>query len=560
MRSLAFLCVVLVLACASSPPTRVEPTRPNLLVIIADDLGYADLGSYGSEIPTPHIDRLARDGVQLTNFHVAATCSPTRAMLITGVDNHRNGLGSMHRFMTEEQRGQPGYEGHLNQRVATLGEILGAEGYDTFFSGKWHLGTQPESFPSARGFDRSYALLVGSGDNWSDAGPAPIEPKGLFTEDGQRVERPAGPFSTELFTDKLLGYLREARTPGKPFVGLLSFQAVHWPHQAPAADVSRHIEEYHAGWDDLREARVKRMRDLGLVAEDAPYQPRAEGIPAWDSLSDDEQRWEAHRMAAYAGMTENMDHHIGRLLQYLEDTGELDDTLIVFVSDNGPDPSEPDQEPRAKAWYATFYPNQTLENTGGPGSFPSYGPQWAQLGSGNLRGFKGGAFEGGLRVPFLAHWPAGLPPGQRSDAFAYVTDIVPTLLDAAGVQHPAPHFEGHPVHAPDGRSLLPLLMGQSQVAHPPEEAIGYELMKNRALFQDGYKLVRVGPPAGDGSWKLFQLDRDPFELNDLAKVEPERVARMRARYDAYATEMGVIDMPDDYDVFRALTTEAPDAQ
>jgi len=523
---------------------------PNVLLVIADDLGFGDLGIYGAEVETPVLDRLAREGVQLTSFHTAATCSPSRAMLLTGVDNHRNGLGSMGEFLTPEQRGAPGYEGFLNDRVRTLGERLSAAGYFTAFSGKWHLGMAPERWPAARGFARSFALLDGSGDNWSDLGPAPILPRMTFTRDGERVERPEG-FSSALFVDELLAAL-SARAMEQPFFGVLSFQAVHWPHHAPPDVLEKYAHTYDVGWDVIRDARHARMQELGLVDPDVPRRPRDPRVPAWDALSVENQRLESARMAAYAAMTEDMDREIGRVLRALESDGELENTIVVFVSDNGPDQSEPNLEPRAMAWYAERYPNRSLVGMGGPGSFPSYGPQWAQLGSVFLRDYKGSSAEGGMRVPFLVRAPGRIEGGRVVSALAFATDLVPTLLELTGV--PVEVGEGE---APlDGTSMVPLLRAEQARVHAPDEVIGYELMIGKAVFRGDRKLISVGPPSGDGSWMLFDIAQDPGEMQDLSQIDPEDFDRMRSLFDEYVAEYGVIPMDPDFDIFEALTSEA----
>jgi arylsulfatase len=555
---LAISAGLLLLGCTRHGADDARPTtgdtRPNVLLIIADDLGYADVGAYGSEIATPHIDGLAREGIQLTNFHVAGTCSPSRSMLLTGVDNHLNGLGNMGEFLTPEQRGQPGYEGHLNDRVATLSELLRDAGYETFFSGKWHLGMESEQWPFARGFMRSYALLDGSGDNFSDTGPAPILPRTTFVEDDRPVDRGTA-FSSTLYVDKLLEYIGEERSRAAPFFAVLSFQAVHWPHHAPPDWIRRHDGIYEAGWDALRAARFARQKELGLVPADLPLPPRARGIPAWEDLSAERRALEARRMAAYAGMTAHMDHEIGRVLDRLRRLGVTKDTLVLFVSDNGPDPSEPDRAPRARPWYAQRYPVESLEGMGGPGSFPSYGPQWAQLGAVHLREFKGSASEGGLRVPLIIRFPGRIAAGQRSSAFGFATDITPTILEAAKVSHPGSHFQGRTIHPPTGRSLWPTLQDPAVSSYAPDESFGYALMKDRALFRGDYKLVRNGPPSGEGRWELFDLRTDPSERQDLSSRQPALREEMLGLFERYAAERGVIAMPDDYDVFKALTSE-----
>ncbi|MCE2391113.1 MAG: arylsulfatase, partial [Proteobacteria bacterium] len=467
-----------ILGCGG-PAEDAQAVRPNLLLIVADDLGYADLGVYGSEIETPNLDRLAQDGVQLSNFHVAATCSPTRAMLLSGVDNHRNGLGSMDTFMAATQRGLPGYEGYLNRRVAVVSELLRDAGYDTWFAGKWHLGTSAGTWPVDRGFSRSYALLEGSGDNYSDVGPAPVLPRVTFVEDDRKVEREAG-HSSRLFVDKLLAWLDADRDAGRPFFGVLSFQAVHWPHQAPRAYVEKYGETYARGWEALRAERFAKLQARGLVDPGLTLPPPSDRVPNWGELDADERLFEAWRMAAYAGMTEHMDAQIGRVIERLRELGVHRNTAVFFVSDNGPDASEPDRAPRAREWYARHYPDPSLENMGGPGSFPTYGPQWAQLGTTYLRDFKGSASEGGLRVPLIATYPAGWAGGSVSDTFGFVTDLVPTLLEIAGVEHPGTRYGERDVHPLDGRSLLPLLRGESETLHPPDEPVPYQLMKNSA--------------------------------------------------------------------------------
>ena len=540
----------MLVACAGTPAPVPESPRPNVLFIIADDLGFADLGAYGAEVETPVLDALAAEGVQFTNFHTAASCSPSRAMLLTGVDNHRNGLGSMGEFLTPEQRGAPGYEGHLNHRVRTLGEHLGAAGYFTVFSGKWHLGMRPEHWPAARGFRRSFALLDGSGDNWSDMGPAPIVPRTTFTRNGERVERPPG-FSSALFADELLAAL-EDKGADEPFFAVLSFQAVHWPHHAPQDVLEKYAGRYDVGWDVIRQARFARMKERGLIGPEVAPRPRDPRVPAWESLTESERRRESARMAAYAAMTDDMDREIGRVLEALGAAGDLEDTVVVFVSDNGPDQSEPEQAPRARAWYDERYPKHSLDELGGPGSFPSYGPQWAQLGSVYLRDYKGSSAEGGLRVPFIIRAPGRFAGGRVTPAFAFATDVVPTLLELTGV----PALEGEDLEPFDGTSMAPLLRGQQERVHAPDAVIGYELMIGKALFRGDRKLIQVGPPSGDGQWMLFDLARDPGEQVDLREQDPEDFARMRALFDLYVAEYGVIPMDPDFDIFEALTSDA----
>ena len=558
-----FVCSFTALAFASCTTQRQPPPaedhatdRPNVLFIIADDLGFADLGLYGAEVDTPRLDALAASGVQFTNFHTAATCSPSRAMLLTGVDNHRNGLGSMREFLTPDQRGAPGYEGFLNDRVLTLAERMSEAGYFTAFSGKWHLGMAPDQWPAARGFDRSFSLLEGSGDNWTSVGPAPIVPELTFTRNGVQVDRPTG-FSSALFVDELMSGLAQNEDTDRPFLAVLSFQAVHWPHHAPDDMLEKYANAYDEGWDVIRARRHARMVELGLLDAAGSTRSRDPNVPAWSSLSAERRAVESRRMAAYAAMTEDMDREVGRVLDALASQGELEHTLVVFVSDNGPDPSEPDLAPRAKAWYTAHYGDLSPANTGRPGSFPSYGPQWAQLGTVQLRHYKGSSAEGGMRVPFFLSYPARIQGGRRTDAFAFATDLVPTLLELTGVSGAAspPDERFHPI---DGRSFVPLLEGERDHIHSDGHVTGYELMTGSALFEGDLKLSKALPPSGDGRWKLFDLKKDPGELEDLRETAPETFDRLMARYERYVEEYGVIHMDPDFDVFKALTTAAED--
>ncbi len=551
-----------VAACGSQDVGEISPVevrRPNLLLVIADDLGYTELGLTGSEVETPNIDGLARRGVLFSNFHAAATCSPTRSMLMTGVDNHRNGLGNMAEFLTPAQRGQPGYEGHLNRRVATVAERLSANGYATSFSGKWHLGGKAGQRPHDRGFDRSLAMLGGAADNWSAGGPSPRIPKMEFSRDGELTQRPEGVFSDSWYADHLLDFLESDASQERPFFAVLSFQGVHWPHHAPARWIKGRAEAYLEGWEALQAARFARTQELGLASQpaaprDSAYYP----TPDWDSLSDEEKVFEAHRMAAHSGMVASLDHETGRVLDKLREQNRLDDTLVIFVSDNGPDPSEPERFPGASEWFKAHYPRNASEELGSPGSFPSYGLGWARAGAAPLRDHKGTASEGGLRVPLIVSYPREVASGWRSDTFGFVTDIAATFLDAAGALDAAPPTspgspsDGSALHPIDGRSLMPLLHQEVDRVYGPDEPVAYQLMKNGALFLGDYKIVHNGPPAGDGRWELFNLSTDPGEQHDLAGSDPERLAVMRLLYDSWAEEYRVIPTPNDYDIFKAL--------
>jgi arylsulfatase A-like enzyme len=529
-------------------PSCVTPiegkTRPNVILIVADDLGFSDIGVLGSEIPTPNIDALARGGMLFTNFHVAATCSPTRAMLLTGADSHRAGLGNMGEFLTDEQRGQPGYEGHLNHRVETLALRLRRLGYETAMAGKWHLGDGPKERPHARGFDRTLALMEGSGSAWNDGSPAPIiGEQTQFTRDGEIVERPAG-FSATLYVNEMIRFIEEADRSdrGSPFFGYLAFQAVHWPHHAPELFLDQSRGLYDGGWKAVSQARFEKQRKLGLFNKTVIPSTLADSVPTWETMAAEIRQDESARMEAYAAMAMAMDYEIGRLVEFLRDSGRLDNTLILFVSDNGADPSEPERSPLAGSWYERKYPNTDPADFGRPGTFPSTGYAWARVSSTPLADHKGQPGEGGLRVPFIAHFPTRITPGEENRAFAYVTDIVPTVLDAIG-----PSNEKSVAGTFDGQSLWGVMRGTEAMASR-DEPVGYELMGNAAIFDGDLKLVR----RHRAPWRLFDIAIDPGETVNLSETRVGDFERLVAAYEDYEARMGVVPVPDDFDVMKQL--------
>ena len=506
--------------------------RPNLLLILADDLGFADLGCYGSEIPTPHIDSLAAAGLRFTNFHTAATCSPTRAMLLTGQDNHRVGLGNMLEIMADNQFGRPGYEGYLNDRATTVATRLTAAGYTCLMAGKWHLGQRPASLPVARGFKRSVALMESGADNFQAKPYLPQNREVHWYEDSKRIDLPPDFYSSDYYTSRLIEFIDAERASGKPFFAYLPFQAVHYPHQAPTALIEKYLPAYEAGYEAVRQMRYDKLVMLGLMPAGLNFLADP-SIAAWADLPADERRRRVRQMAVYAAMLDSMDSNIGRLLDYLRTTSQLDNTLILFMSDNGADAAELDRV--FKDYYAKNFDLST-DRLGEPGSYSNYGSGWARASSTPLRAFKSSAYEGGMRVPLIIR-PTAAMAARTTDAFGYVTDITPTLLDAAGL--PA-------VGDLDGHSLLPLVDGRLGRIHGPDEVIAYELAGSVAVFQGDYKLTRNVPPLGDRQWQLFNLADDPTETNDLAAGMPDLLQRLQQAYADYAARVGLVEVPADY--------------
>ena len=381
--------------------------RPNILLIVADDLGYTDLGAYGAEISTPNLDKLASGGVKMTSFYASPFCSPTRSMLLSGSDNHLVGFGDMSELMLPEQRGKPGYEGYLNERVVPVAQVLKDAGYRTAMAGKWHLGVKEEFSPATSGFEQSYAMVMGGASHWGDqSGIVAMDPdkppKAIYRENGKAIDIPRdGFYSSQAFTDKLLDYLKSGEKSGKPFFGYLAFTAPHWPLHAPEADIAKYEGRYKEGYDKLRKERLERMKRLGIVpADTAVYEGHAYW-PKWESLTPAQQEAEARRMTVYSAMVDHMDRQIGRVLDYLKARGELDNTFIFFMSDNGADGNSVYDVGRTREWIEKDMDNSTA-NTGKPGSFIEYGPGWAQVGMTPFKLYKSFMYEGGISVPARA--------------------------------------------------------------------------------------------------------------------------------------------------------------
>ena len=516
-----------------------QAQQPNILLIIVDDVGFSDLGAYGGEIRTPNLDQLARSGLQLTNFHSAATCGPTRAMLMTGLHPHEVGLGSFGTRLAgaPELHGLPGYLGRLEESVTMVTELIDAAGYDTYMAGKWHLGGGAND-PGVRGFDRSFALMDGGASHYADATGVYLG-VATYTQDGEPVEElPPEFFSSRFYTDTLIDYLQNNRDSDNPFFAYLSFTAPHWPLHAPDEWLARTRGRYDAGWDEIRAQRLARQRELGLIsAEHTPYE--SPSIPSWDELSDLAKRVEARRMEVYAAMIENLDYHVGRVLEQLEALGERDDTVILFLSDNGPEAEELVEGDRLYWIPATF--DNRYENMGRPGSHIMLGRGWAQASATPLRMYKRYTTEGGLRVPAFVHHGSFARQGERNGELITPMDLAPTLLALAGID-PADHPIGREMR---GQSLLPYLVGDSPQIIEGERSMGWEMYSHRALHNGDWKITWVWTPAGEAAWQLYDLSTDPGETTDLAQRHPERLRMMIEQWDSYARETGAVPLDRD---------------
>lgn len=513
-------------------------TRPNILLIVVDDMGYSDLGAFGGEIKTPNIDSLAAAGAKFTDFYVGPTCSPTRSMLMSGNDNHIAGLGNMREALTPNQVGQPGYEGYLNDRVVSVAELLRDAGYHTYMAGKWHLGEEPEHDPSRRGFEKSFTLLQGGASHFDDEWMMYANYTPTYRENGVRVHVPPGFYSTQFYTDKIIKYLDEQEDK-KPFFAYLSFTAVHDPLHLPDDWLDRYDGVYDGGYNSLRKQRLARMKKLGIIPKEASLGPWLAMVPRWEELNAEQQEKEARRMEIYAAMVSNVDFHVGRLLNYLEKAGQKKNTLVIFFSDNGANGLEMHMYPGTdNAWVERNSDNR-LSNWGRRGSRIAQGPGWAQASSTPFRLFKAFIAEGGIRSPLIINGPGVARAGETIHAVSHVMDIAPTLLHIAGTEYPST-YHGRSVVPIRGKSMLPLLNKRSAVVRGPDEAIAWEFNDWRAIRIGDFKATWISRPFGTSEWQLFDLAADPGEKMDLSGQKPGVTKQLVSAWAEYAKDVGVV--------------------
>ena len=524
-----------------------SPRRPNIVVLLADDMGYADLGSFGGEIKTPNIDSLARDGVRFTNFYTHASCSPTRSMLLSGVDTHLNGLGNMDEWTAPNQRGVPGYEGYLNNRVATLPQLLKGAGYHTYMVGKWHLGKAPDQIPAARGFERDFTLLDGAGSYWDMTNFTAASPKSVFTENGKYLKSlPPDYYATKTYTDKLIGFIDEHKGDGKPFFAYVAHQAPHDPYHLPKDWRNRYVGAYDKGWDAIRQERLKRQIEMGITPAGTQLSERMWFLPDPVVLAPASRAVRGKKMELYAGMVENLDFHGGRLIDHLKKIGEYDNTIFVFFGDNGAEGTDLFKmiagTPGTRDYlFAAMNWSQTHPNAwGDPGSYVAYGPMWAQASMTPFSQYKGWLAEGGIRNALVVSGPGvKRPKGSINHGLMHVADLMPTFLQVAGTSYPK---------TLDGRELPPLigkpwnkvLAGEAESPRTDQDILAWQLFGNHALRQGDWKIRWQYRSLGKGGWELFNLAADPSERSDLAAQRPEKLKELVALWDGYARTNNVI--------------------
>jgi arylsulfatase len=509
--------------------------RPNILLIVADDLGYADLGIFGGDIETPSIDALAEQGVLFTQFHTAVLCSPTRAMLLSGNNNHVAGVG---RQGSLGLVGRPvsGYESGLSDRIAPLPKLLRDAGYRTYTIGKWHLGAQESEWPKAAGFERSFTLLYGGGSYFDYRSFRVGGSK--FVADGKPAEYPVGEYATTVYTDKLIEFIEDDKDDDSPFFIYAAYTAPHWPLQVPDDYLDLYRGQYDDGYDALRERRMDSLKEAGIISVDAELPPRNENITPWESLDEDQQRKEARKMELYAALVDNFDDHIGRLIGYLQDEGLYDNTLIVFMSDNGAaaeDFYNDDNWPEYKAETRKNFDN-AYELMGTADSFVSYGPAWAEAGSAPFRRHKGYATQGGIVAPMFVTGAGVEVDARFDDSYVTVMDIAPTLLEVAGANYP----DDGSVAPILGESMVGLLSGSVDRVHD-DNYITVFSHRGRAFVRQGdWKILTLNGPFDESNFELYNVADDPDETENLREAEPEKFAELLEIWREKRLEYGII--------------------
>lgn len=492
-----------------------KPKRPNIILIVADDLGYSDLGVYGSEISTPNLDRLAKEGLRLQEFYNNSICAPTRASLLTGQYQHKAGVGYF-----SSDLGLPAYQGYINRESLTLAEVLKESGYTTLISGKWHVSGKGQSLPWQRGFDLVYPrdeALAGSG--------APALKEVATDAEGFPLSES---LQTNLITENAIDFLEEAKKKENPFFLYLAHTAPHWPLMALPEDIAKYKGRYDRGWDALRKERFDRQKQLGIIAADTKISQKDEDIYDWDRLSYDQRQLWARKMEVFAAMVDRLDQGVGQVLKKLEELGEAENTIVIFLSDNGA-PAED-----LVRWYHGARKNSSP--VGSTGSYESQSKNWSYLSNTPFRAFKDHLFEGGINTPFIAWYPSKIKAGRIAKGTGHIIDLAPTFYDLAGAKYPKKHQGVIPNDLP-GKSLLPLLFGESNEVER-EAPLFWERAGNRAVREGKWKLVSHWPSY---AWELYDLERDRGETTDLARENHEVVSRLSVKYFEWARHTGVVD-------------------
>ncbi len=538
--NILLLMLLLLSACATNPETD-NPAPPNIIVILADDMGYSDIEPFGGEIPTPNLNKLADHGLTMTQFYNAGRCCPTRASILTGLYQHQAGVGNMD-GSKKDSLGNivPSYQGHLNQSCVTIAEVLKTKGYQTYLSGKWHVGRTEPYWPSKRGFKNSFAYVYGAGSYFN------LEPfrsgndKSLLLYNDSIVDPSEDFYLTRAISDHAVNFIDQSTKKGNPFFMYVAYTAPHWPLHALEEDIEKFIGKYSGGWDSLRQVRYQKMQAMDMLADSWPLTDRFVHeespalTPSWDSLSTEEkQKWE-RRMAVYTAMVYRMDVGIGRIVEQLKASEQYENTLIMFLSDNGAC-----HEP-VYLWDISYDQSGPI---GSPNSFDAYGFPWANASNTPLRMFKHWTMEGGISTPFIAHWPAQIKQKivNKSD-YAHIIDIMATSVDIANTSYPS-KFNNNKILPMEGVSLMPLFNNQE---FPDDRMLFWEHQGNIAVRQGNMKLVRShqGYVENKNEWQLFNIMQDRVEVKNLIDEQPKKARQLQDAYRQWAKRVGVFRWDD----------------
>ena len=531
-------------------------SKPNILLIVADDLGFSDIGCYGGNINTPVINTLSKESMIFSNFHVQPTCSPSRSSLLTGCDNHVAGLGIMSEMDYPELHNlkQLGYSGSLSKQVLTIPEILHDNAYHTYMVGKWHLGEEAGQNPFDRGFEETFILGTGGGSHNNDKKAlSPLQTM-TYTRNGREVKLPEDFYSTRNYTDSIIKFIDNNKADNKPFFAYQSYTAVHDPLQAPKEYIEKYKGKFDTGWDFLWQLRFNNLKALGLIPKSLNQFSKNPSIPNWNKLPKEKREEFARDMEVYAAMLDYMDMSIGRILTYLKKEGKYDNTMIIFLSDNG-----------ANGALATTYPgnadhkylstfNNSMENKGLKGSYVETGAGWAQASTSPFRFFKSFVTEGGIKAPLIVKMPSKTKKqGQWNNTFLHVTDIMPTILELTGVTYPEQYKGEKITNKVIGKSIISVLNGKTTNIH--SEGMGWELFEMKAYIKGNYKILRLPVPFGTGDWQLYNILKDPCEANDISIQFPEIKTNLIKNWNKYAKDNDLYDHKGHFDtIYRASFT------
>jgi arylsulfatase A-like enzyme len=533
------VCLLLIVAtiCNNAQAQLKKNDRPNILLIVADDLGYTDLGCYGGDIKTPNIDLLASRSLLFTNFHTAPLCAPTRSMILSGNDNHVAGMGSMFSVKGTTREGKPGYEHHLTDRIVTVAQVLKNGGYQTFMAGKWHLGSEDAYIPYAKGFEKSFALLNGGANHFNNKQIFVNEPP-QYRLDNKTVLFPEGKFSTDVYTDNMIEFIKNGQKD-KPFFAYLTYTAPHWPLQVPADYIDKYKGKYDIGYDSLRVIRFNKQKAIGIVPANAVPGPRNPEIKPWIELSPEEKKTESRKMEIYAAMVDNLDEHIGRVIAFLKASKQFDNTVIIFMSDNGAAAEDFYNDSLGFGPFLREHYSNSYENMGKPSSFVSYGPQWAQAGAAPFKLFKSYSTEGGVVTPLIISGKYVKRKTGLQKVFLNVMDLAPTFLELAGMKYPET-YNNKKITPMLGESILSFIGGKTNIIHHADYVYGLEHDGQCLLIKGSWKITNITKPFDESAFALYNLAEDSGETKDLSKSNPGKFKEMMKEWEKFKKKVGVI--------------------